>query len=74
MRDVKAMSGAIMCVLDGAEIAEQEIVDLAFNADGELLDALNEALPEICARSRTADQGQPLRSGSPDDWSTRSFA
>src|SRR5215831_11213255 len=41
------MIGAIMCVLDGAEILEDEIVDLAFDADGELLDALNEALLEF---------------------------
>ena len=34
MRDVKDMIGAIMCVLDGAEIPEDEIVDLAFDADG----------------------------------------
>jgi len=40
MRDVKDMIGASMCVLDGAEISENEIVDLAFDADGELPDAL----------------------------------
>ena len=43
MRNVKDLIGTIMRVLDGAEISEDDILDLEFDADGELLDALNEA-------------------------------
>jgi len=43
MRDVKDLIGAIMCVLDGAEISEDDVVNLEFEADGELLAVLNEA-------------------------------
>jgi hypothetical protein len=43
MRDIKEMIGIIMRVLDGDEISEREILDLQFEADGELADALNEA-------------------------------
>ena len=43
MQDVKELVGTIMRVLDQAEITEAEILDLEFEADGELLDALNAA-------------------------------
>jgi hypothetical protein len=43
MHDIKDLIGIIMRVLDHAEITEGEVKDLAFEADGELLDALNEA-------------------------------
>ncbi|HMA73917.1 MAG TPA: hypothetical protein VKP67_20910 [Xanthobacteraceae bacterium] len=43
MRDVKDVIGIIMRVLDGAEISEEEVLDLEFEAEGELLVALNEA-------------------------------
>jgi hypothetical protein len=43
MRDVKDVIGVIMRVLDGAEISEDDVLDLEFEADGELLAALNEA-------------------------------
>jgi hypothetical protein len=43
MRDVKEMVGLLMSVLDYAEVAEQEVLDLEFEADGALLAALNEA-------------------------------
>src|SRR5215469_1193654 len=43
MRDVKELIGVIMRVLDHAEITEGEVRDLAFEADGELLEALNDA-------------------------------
>ena len=43
MRDVKELIGIIVRVLDHGEITEGEVVDLAFEADGELLDALNDA-------------------------------
>jgi hypothetical protein len=43
MRDVKEMVGLLMRALDHAEITEEEVLDLQFEADGELLTALNEA-------------------------------
>jgi hypothetical protein len=43
MRDIKELIGIVMRVLDGGEINEAEVLDLDFNADGELLAALNEA-------------------------------
>ena len=43
MRDVKEMVGLLMRALDHAEITEEEVLNLEFEADGELLSALNEA-------------------------------
>ena len=43
MQDVKELVGTIMRVLDQAEITEAEILDLEFEAEGEMLDALNAA-------------------------------
>jgi hypothetical protein len=43
MRDIKELIGILMRVLDSAEVTEAEVLDLAFEADGELLKALNEA-------------------------------
>jgi hypothetical protein len=43
MQDVKELIGIIMRVLDHAEIAEAEVLDLDFDAEGELLAALNDA-------------------------------
>ncbi len=43
MRDIKDLIGVIMRVLDGAEISEDDVLDVEFEADDELLDALNEA-------------------------------
>jgi hypothetical protein len=43
MQDVKELIGIIMRVLDHAEIAEAEVLDLEFEAEGELLAALNNA-------------------------------
>jgi len=43
MRDVKDVIGVIMRVLDGAEVSQEEVLDLEFEAEGELLAALNEA-------------------------------
>ena len=43
MRDIKELIGIIMWVLDHGEIDEDEVLDLDFDADGELLAALNEA-------------------------------
>jgi hypothetical protein len=43
MRDIKELIGIIMRVLDNAEITEGEVLDLDFEAEGELLAALNDA-------------------------------
>ena len=43
MQDVKELVGIITRVLDNAEIAEAEVLELDFDAEGELLVALNEA-------------------------------
>jgi hypothetical protein len=43
MRDIKALKGIIMRVLDRGEINENEVLDLDLDADGDLLAALNEA-------------------------------
>jgi hypothetical protein len=43
MHDVKELVGIIMRVLDHAEIAEAEVLDLDFEAEGELRAALNDA-------------------------------
>jgi hypothetical protein len=43
MQDVKELIGIIMRVLDPAEIAESEVLDLEFEAEGELLAAMNDA-------------------------------
>ena len=42
-RDVKEVIGALMRVLDGAEISESELADLDFEAEGELATAVDEA-------------------------------
>jgi hypothetical protein len=46
-RDVKEMIGALMRVLDGGEILPDEVADLEFEGDGELLMALNEAFIKL---------------------------
>ena len=43
MQDVKELIGIIMRILDGTEVAEADVLDLDFTAEGELLDALNDA-------------------------------
>ena len=43
MQDVKELIGIIMRVLDHAEVAEAEVLDLDFEAEGQLLAALNDA-------------------------------
>jgi len=43
VRNVKDVIGAIMRVLDGAEISQDDVLALEFDADGELLAALNKA-------------------------------
>jgi hypothetical protein len=41
--DIKELIGVLMRVLGGAEVSEDEVLDLEFEADGELIAALNEA-------------------------------
>jgi hypothetical protein len=43
MRDIKELIGMIMRVADGAEVTEDEVLDLEFDGDGELSVALNKA-------------------------------
>jgi len=42
-RDIKEVIGLFMRALGGAEISREEVVDLGFEADGDLQVALNEA-------------------------------
>jgi hypothetical protein len=46
-RDIKDVIGVLMRVLDGGEISHEELDDLAFEADGELETALNEAYVKL---------------------------
>ena len=43
MRDIKELIGVLMRVTNGGEVTEGEVLDLEFDADGELLTALNAA-------------------------------
>jgi hypothetical protein len=43
MNDVKELVGTIMRVLDHAEITEVDVLDLGFEADGDAMDAANDA-------------------------------
>jgi hypothetical protein len=68
-RDVKDVIGIIMSVLDGAEVTHEELDDLAFEADGELETALNEAY----VRLREFANDRSLRLNNPEmDLSMRS--
>jgi hypothetical protein len=42
-RDIKDIVGVLMRVLGGCEVTRAEVMELSFEADGELLAALNEA-------------------------------
>jgi hypothetical protein len=46
-RDIKDVIGVLMRVLEGGEISHDELDDLAFEADGELETALNEAYVKL---------------------------
>ncbi len=46
-RDIKDIVGILMRVLDGAEISDDDLNDLGFEADGELETALNEAYVKL---------------------------
>ena len=46
-RDVKDVIGSLMRVLDGGEVSHDELDHLAFEAEGELEVAVNEAYVEL---------------------------
>jgi hypothetical protein len=43
MRDIKELVGMLIAVTGDAEVTEQEVLDLEFDAEGELLHVLNAA-------------------------------
>lgn len=49
MRDVKELIGILMRVRNGEEITEDDVRDLDFDAEGELLTALNETFIDLMA-------------------------
>jgi hypothetical protein len=62
MQDVKELIGIIMRVLDHAEIDEAEVLDLDFEAEGELRAALNDAYIKLLEFVHDRD----LRHANPD--------
>jgi hypothetical protein len=62
MQDVKELIGIVMRILDHAEIAEAEVLDLDFEAEGELLAALNDAYIKLLEFAHDSD----LRRANPD--------
>jgi hypothetical protein len=62
MQDVKELIGIIMRVNDRADIAEAEVLDLDFEAEGEMLDALNDAYIKLLEFAHDCD----LRRANPD--------
>ena len=63
--DLKEVVGALMCVLGGEKISRGEVEDLAFEADGELQIALNEAYIRLLEFAYDCDAG--LDSQKPSD-------
>jgi hypothetical protein len=47
MPDIKEVIGLLMRALGGGEVTQAEVLDLDFEADGELLAALNDAYIEL---------------------------
>jgi hypothetical protein len=47
MNDIKELIGTLMRVIDGAEISEDDVTNLDFEADGELMIALNAAYIQL---------------------------
>jgi hypothetical protein len=56
VRDVKDVIGVIMRVLDGAEISQDDVLELEFEAEGELLAALNEAYIKLLEFAHDREQ------------------
>jgi hypothetical protein len=62
MQDVKELIGIVMRILDNAEITEADILDLDFEAEDELLAALNDTYIKLLEFVHDRD----LRRASPD--------
>jgi hypothetical protein len=62
-RDLKEVVGTLMLALSGARISRGEAADLAFEADGDLMAALNEAYITLLEYAYDCDAGvrKPLR-------------
>ena len=56
MQDVKELIGTIMRALDHADIGEAEVLDLDFDADGEVLAAVNDAYIKLLEFVHDRDQ------------------
>jgi len=56
VRDVKDVIGVIMRVLDGAEISQDDVLDLEFEAEGQLLAALNDAYIKLLEFAHDREQ------------------
>ena len=55
--DLKEVIGALMRVLAGEKISREEVEDLAFEADGQLQVALNEAYVKLMEFAYDCDAG-----------------
>lgn len=62
--DLKEVVGTLMRVLDGTRISREEVEELAFEAGGELRNALNEAYLRLLEYADDCDAGlkPPTRS------------
>ena len=56
VRDVKDALGVIMRVLDGADISQDDVLDLEFEAEGQLLAALNDAYIKLLEFAHDREQ------------------
>jgi hypothetical protein len=66
------MIGVIMRVLDGAEISQDDVLDLEFEADSELLAALNQAYIKLL--EFTHDRERRLEDGHLDERERRALS
>jgi hypothetical protein len=60
--DIKEVIGLLMRVLGGGEVTQAKVLDLDFEADGELLAALNDAYIKLLEFAHDRE----LRSADPD--------
>jgi hypothetical protein len=56
VRNVKDVIGVIMRVLDGAEISQDDVLDLELEAEGQLLAALNDAYIKLLEFAHDREQ------------------
>ncbi|MBI3704554.1 MAG: hypothetical protein HY244_12090 [Rhizobiales bacterium] len=56
-RDIKDIVGVLMRVLGGGEVSRDEVMELSFEADGELLAALNEAYIKLLEFAHDRESG-----------------